>query len=568
MAVWRVLNKTKDGSLLDSVLAARNLSIKQPADYPLSLPGSFPSALRLAQAVRNNEKIAVFGDYDCDGVCAAAVMELFLKKMGAKPIVRLPTRNEGYGMRPEQAKELAEKGASLIVTVDNGIAAAEAVRAAKELGADVIVTDHHEPPEILPPTPFLVNPKLFRKGYAEYSGAGVAYLLCCEAAKLLNKPEPVELLDLVALATVVDACPVTGENFALSRRGLLLMRERPRPGIAALVDVARAKKLGGYALAWQIGPRVNAAGRMADPALAYRLITAESANEALSAARGIDRLNAKRQELAEKAVGECLKNYKDQRFPVFIIEHPHGVAGVVAGRLAETLCRPVLVGSLEGNKVRASGRTAGSFDLFGALLECRKKTGLFSSLGGHRKAAGVSFAVNDTEKIALTLEEIACRWLRPEDMVRTVGVDAVLRRVPEPEEIAELDVLEPYGEENPEPTFYVSGPVEVIKQNCDWALVRLNGLKMFVKPEDLHGSRLDAVVNLRIDERGGVIAQKVDARPFSVTRKQLSWYYDRWKEGEAVPEIAKTIFKELGLEGSRKRADLLESATYRNYGLC
>ncbi|MGQ9825234.1 MAG: hypothetical protein ACUVSK_09585, partial [Desulfotomaculales bacterium] len=241
---------------------------------------------------------------------------------------------------------------------------------------------------------------------------------------------------------------------------------------------------------------------------------------------------------------------------------------VVAGRLAETLCRPVLVGSLEENKVRASGRTAGSFDLFGALLECQKKTGMFSSLGGHRKAAGVSFAVNDTEKIALTLEEIACRWLRPEDMVRTVGVDAVLRRVPEPEEVAELDVLEPYGEENPEPTFYVSGPVEVIKQNCDWVLVRLNGLKMFVKPEDLHRSRLDAVVNLRIDERGGVIAQKVDARPFSVTRKQLFWYYDRWKRGEAVPEIAKTIFKELGLEGSRKRADLLESATYRNYGLC
>ncbi|MGB9846676.1 MAG: DHH family phosphoesterase, partial [Desulfotomaculales bacterium] len=258
----------------------------------MTLPGSFPSALRFAQAIRNREKIAVFGDYDCDGVCAAAVIALFLKSFGLDPVVRLPTREEGYGMRPEQAKELAERGASLIVTVDNGIAAVEAIRTAKELGVEVIVTDHHEPPEALPPTPFLVNPKLVKKGFTEYSGAGVAYLFCCEAAKLLNRPEPSELLDLVALATVVDACPIAKENHALSRKGLLQMRKKLRPGISALAEVSRAKKLGGYALAWQIGPRVNAAGRMADPALAYRLITAKSANEALSAARDIDRLNA------------------------------------------------------------------------------------------------------------------------------------------------------------------------------------------------------------------------------------------------------------------------------------
>lgn len=569
MSIWRVSNKTGSGTLLESVLAARNFPIIQSSNYPVTLSGSFPSALRFAQAIRNQEKIAVFGDYDCDGVCAAAVVELFLKKLGAKPIVRLPTREEGYGMRPEQAKELAEKGAALIVTVDNGIAAVEAVRAAKELGVDVIVTDHHEPPEVLPSTPFLVNPKLYKKGFTEYSGAGVAYLLCCEAARLLGKPEPAELLDLVALATVVDACPVTGENHALSRKGLLQMRKKLRPGISALADVARAKKLGGYALAWQIGPRVNAAGRMADPALAYRLITAESTNEALSAARDIDRLNTKRQELVEKAVKECLKNYKNQDFPVFVTEYPHGIVGVVAGRLAEILCRPVLVGSLEGNKVRASGRTTGGFDLFGAFLECQEKTGLFSALGGHKKAAGVSFTVDDTERIALSLEEIARRELCPEDRVKSIGVDAVLRRVPAPEEVAELDVLEPYGEENPEPTFYVSGPVEVVRQNCDWVLIRLRGLKMFVKPEDLQGKTMDAVVNLRVDERDGVITQRVDARPFSLTRKRLAECYDSWKNGMTVLEIAGDIFAELGLVPgeNKKKVNLLESATYQKYGL-
>ncbi|MBC7325357.1 MAG: hypothetical protein H5T99_08585, partial [Moorella sp. (in: Bacteria)] len=136
--------------------------------------------------------------------------------------------------------------------------------------------------------------------------------------------------------------------------------------------------------------------------------------------------------------------------------------------------------------------------------------------------------------------------------------------------VAELDVLEPYGEENPEPTFYVSGPVEVVKQNCDWVLVRVNGLKMFVKPEDLQGKTIDAVVNLRLDERDGVIAQKVDARPFSVTRGFLARCYGDWKKGKSVPEAAEAVFRELGLgpEVGKGKVNLLESATYRQYGLC
>lgn len=566
-----MLGKGKSGgTLLDNVLATRNLCFMHSSSYSTALPGSFTSALRLVQAVRTGEKIAVFGDYDCDGVCSAAVIELFLERLGVKPVIRLSTRDEGYGLRPEQVKELVQRGASLIVTVDNGIAAVEAVRVARELGADVIVTDHHEPPKTLPPTPFLVNPKLHRKGYTEYSGAGVAYLFCCEVARLMSKPEPTELLDLVALATVVDVCPITGENFALSRKGLLRMREKPRPGISALMDVARVKKMGGYALAWQMGPRINAAGRMANPMLAYRLLTAETVNEAMSAARDIDRLNGRRQELVEKATRECLEVYFGENFPLFVTEYPHGVVGVVAGRLAEKLCRPVLIGSLEGNLVRASGRTTGGFDLLGALTECQEKTGLFSALGGHRKAAGVTFEVKDVEKISSILNNIASRDLKPEDTVKIIDVDAALDRPVKPEEVAELDILEPFGEENPEPSFYVSGPVEVVKQNCDWVLIRLNGLKMFVKPEDLRGSRLDAVVNLRLDEEGGVIAQKVDARPFSVTRDFLAKCYNDWMKGKSVPKAVETVFREMGLkpEGSKEKVSLLKSATYRQCGLC
>jgi single-stranded-DNA-specific exonuclease len=551
---------------LETVAAVRN--VPTAARYPDRFPAAAASAARLARAVKNGETIAVFGDYDCDGICAAAVVAGFLKKLNARLIVRLPLRSEGYGLRPQQVKELVQKGASLIVTVDNGTSAAEAARAAKDLGADLIVTDHHEPPKHLPPTPYLVNPKLSKEGYAEYSGAGVAYLFCCEAARLLNLPEPAELLDLVALATVADVCPVTGENFALSRKGLFRMREKPRPGIAALAEAARVKKLGGYALAWQLGPRINAAGRMADPALAYRLLTTENVNEAANLAKELDRLNGDRQELVEKAFKECLENHKRRAFPVFVTEYPHGIVGVVAGKLAEYLCRPILVGSLEGGLVRASGRTTGGFDLFGALVECQERTRSFVSLGGHRKAAGAAFEQKDAGKISAVLNGIALRDLKVEDITKTIDVDAALDRPVTPEEVAELDALEPFGEENPEPVFYVSGPVEVVKQDAGWALVRLGGLKMFVKPEDLQ-SRLEAVVNLRLDGMGEVTAQKVDVRPFSLTRDYLAERYQDWKAGRRVPAVAERVFEELKLAERRpgEKKNLLASSVYREFGL-
>jgi Single-stranded DNA-specific exonuclease len=304
--------------------------------------------------------------------------------------------------------------------------------------------------------------------------------------------------------------------------------------------------------------------------LAYRLLTAETDSEAMSAARDLDRLNGQRQELVEKAFRECLENRKRRAFPVFITEYPHGIVGVVAGKLAEHLCRPVLVGSLEDGLVRASGRTTGGFDLFRALMECQERTGLFAALGGHRKAAGATFEQKDAERISSVLNGIALRNLKVEDVVKTVNVDAVLDRPVRPEEVAELDVLEPFGEENPEPSFYVSGPVEVTKQDSDWALIRLNGMKMFVKPEDLRGNRLEAIVNLQLDGMGEVIAQKVDVRPFSLTRNYLAERYFDWKAGRKVPAVAERVFEELRLTKrgpEEKKKNLLMSAVYREFGL-
>lgn len=522
VAIWRV-NGSKGGTLLEKVLTVRDAT-KPDLHRPIRLPGAFIPALRLVQAVRTGETIAVFGDYDCDGVCAAAVMAIFLGKLGIETIVRLPTRDEGYGLRPDQVKELVQKGAGLIVTVDNGISAHEAARVANNLGIDMIVTDHHEPSKILPDAPHIVNPKL-NGGYRDYSGAGVAYLLCCEVARILNLPEPSELLDLVALATVVDVCPITRDNFILSRRGLLQMRQKQRPGVAALMEAAKAKKLGGYSLGWQLGPRINAAGRMADPMLAYRLIIAESRNEALSAARDVDRLNTQRKEIVEKVFKECLTDYNDQAFPVFVTDYlnvaphtgawigMHGIVGVVAGRLAEKLCRPVLVGSLEGDTVRASGRTTGGFDLLESLRECQEETGAFIALGGHKKAAGVTFEKKRYSEIVTSLDGIARLKLKLEDIIKFIDVDAAITGAVRPDEVAELDVLEPFGEENPEPTFLIEGHVNIIRQNCQWTLASINGIKFFAKPGEATNGKMQMVANLRVNEEEEIMAHLVDMRP-------------------------------------------------------
>lgn len=572
MSVWKLRSNAGVGerSLLDAVLESRGLTVSDLCcEVPCNLPQAVQAAERVAKAVLSGEKIGVFGDYDCDGICGAVVLSTFLGVRGTEVLVRLPNRDEGYGIKPEHVKEFYDEGVSLIVTVDSGITAVEAVRAARELGIDVVVTDHHEPRKELPPTPYLVNPKLWNET-EDYSGAGVAYLFCCEVAAKLGVLPPEDLLDLAGLAAVVDVTRLTGKNFALTREGLMRIRRRPRAGVKALAEVARAniERIGGHALAWQLGPRINAAGRMGDPVKAYRLLTAFDYDRAYDLAVELDALNRERQELVEEAVEECLSRYCGQDFPIFVTDYPHGIVGVVAGRLAEELCRPVLVGSAEGDLVRASGRAAGSFDLLSALEECQERTGLFTSLGGHKKAAGVSFPVSAVGEIAAVLEEIARERLTLEDRVKFIDVDAVLDRTPEPKEVAELDRLEPFGEGNPEPVFYVSGPVGVVKETENWVLVEVKGVRFFVEPGAVKDGRLEAVVNLRLDETWGVVGRVVEARPFSLTRDYLAKCYKAWRKGARIPEVALEVFRELGiLEKVSEKVDLLGSTIYRRYGL-
>ncbi|MGQ9825616.1 MAG: single-stranded-DNA-specific exonuclease RecJ, partial [Desulfotomaculales bacterium] len=484
MALWRIWNR-EPGRLLEQVIRARNLSdadLNPEFPSPEGLPGAVEAARVLLEAARAGRRIAVFGDYDCDGIGGAFVLEQVLRRVGADVFVRLPRRDEGYGLRPEQVKELAERGAGVVVTVDNGVTVHEAARTARELGLELVVTDHHCPIGELPPCRILVDPKAEPgpPGYLNFDlcGAGVAWLVGAALCDLAGLPRPDDLLDLVALATVVDVAPIRGYNRALARRGLDLMCWKMRPGLKALAEVAGVSRVGGWAMMWQLGPRVNAAGRMGDPALALDLLRARRPEEAEPLACEIDRLNRERQALVEGVVQECLAAWDGSWFPVFVGPWPHGIVGVAAGRLAEALRRPVLVGSEDPDAglVRFSGRTVGDFDVLHALAKCRERWGVPERFGGHAAACGAVVRTEEVEVLRRELDRYARDLLDLEDTVEWLDVDGKLAGPPAADEVAELDVLEPHGHMNPEPVFAVAGRVQSVRRGDRWQMVVVRGL--------------------------------------------------------------------------------------------
>lgn len=565
--LWR-LGKPVKTRLLEHVARSRSLL---PSDTGLPKP-ELPG---ITDAVRTvmphlNDCIAVFGDYDCDGICSALILSRALKRLGADVIVRLPTREEGFGIKPFHVQELAAKGAKLIITADNGTQAVEAVEAARSLNVSIVVTDHHEPGDELPHCP-VVNP-ILGDGYRWYAGAGVAWLFASALFDAKGLPPPVELLDLVSLATVVDVVPVTGPNWVLARKGLELMRSNPSPGIRALSSSSGVSRIGGWSMAWQLGPRLNSAGRVGDPMVAYSLLASESISEAEELAVELSRLNRARQKLVDQVVEDCLAKHKGNTFfPVFAGDYPRGVIGVAAGRLAEILRLPVLVGTIEHGIVRASGRTVGGFDILSVLREVKTPV----QIGGHSSACGVTFELRDIQMLSQELSQLAQSRLKPDDTLSIIEIDGVVRRVPTPEEVEELDLLEPFGEQNPEPVFAVSGRASLLCTRDNWQLINVRGMKIFAPAGTIQENEegfLYAAISFRLDEWNGsvsVTGSLIDAKKYLCTPSLLRKVYKLWRSGLSVPKYAEKIFCELGIprKGPVSRRNLFHSKTFREFGM-
>lgn len=444
--------------------AKRFLSPSMSRDWrpPAELPGLPEVAEAVTHAIEQGRRIVVFGDFDADGVTAAAILHRALATLGARAEVFLPHRfREGYGLTREALPRLLAAKPELVVTVDCGITAAETVEALREAQVMVAVTDHHEPGEHLPQGVPVANPKLGAYPEPELSGAGVALKL----AQLLGEMRGVddlhmELAWLAAIGTIGDIVPLRGENRALVAEGLASMRSRPAVGIAALaeragVDIGEVRS---ESVAFGLVPRINAAGRMSDPITAFELLTTDDSDRATALAGELDELNRVRQQaeldLFEKAC-ELAEHQADEGMHAIVVmgEGWHeGVRGIVASRLVRRFGVPSVVLTVEDGKASGSGRSVPGFDLHAALSGVAD---LLERFGGHAMAAGLALSADRVEEFRLRLCESAAAAERV-DVAVEIDSEISLSDV-SLELHAEIALLEPFGEGNPRPLFGARG---------------------------------------------------------------------------------------------------------------
>ena len=425
---------------------------------PYLLPDADRVIARLTAARDRDERVMVFGDFDADGLDGLAILVIALRRFGVEVDPYVPSRlEEGHGLSTAAIDAAVAAGVTLIVTVDCGTSSGPEIALAAARGVDVIVTDHHRVPPDLPPAFAVVNPHRVDSRYPDprLAGSGVAF----KVAHLLLGQVPLDLADLATVGTVADVAPIVGENRAIARLGLDAMRTAPRPGIAALLERARIAPaaLDLDTIAYTLGPRLNAAGRVGEALEAARLLLAETAEEAARHADALEAANQTRRDLTLTAVAEAreLVAANPDR-PASIVQGswPVGIIGLVAARLAEDRARPAVVGTDIGDAIRASCRSDGSVDLAAALSACAD---LFTRHGGHAGAAGFELPAARWPEFIERFEAIAADHV-PSDPRAVLTIDLAIPALDVDYRLfRELGGLRPYGPGNPEPLVAVLG---------------------------------------------------------------------------------------------------------------
>ena len=438
---------------------------------PYALAGMRQAVERIARALDNHEKILVHGDYDVDGICSAVLCTRVLRRLGGDVEAFVPHRvADGYDLGRAGIERALELGATLIVTADCGIVAHDAVAAAASAGIDVVITDHHTPDVTLPAAVAVVNPHRADCRYPETTlcGAGVAFKLCQALAELrgLEKEWLWYQLDLVALATVADLVPLTGENRVLVRYGLKVLRDSRNAGVRALLRSAGLQdqeELGAGHISHILGPRINAVGRLGDAADGVRLLLCDDEVEAARMAQGMETNNRERQsvdrEILAQALEQLEREFDPERDWAVVLAgegwHP-GVIGIVASRVVERVHRPTVLIALNGGPhARGSARSIRGFHLYDALASC---AGLLVRFGGHKFAAGLDIAPERIPELRAALNEVAHRVLTPEDLVPQLELDLEIGLAEANVELLRLlRHFAPFGSGNPSPVLAVRG---------------------------------------------------------------------------------------------------------------
>jgi single-stranded-DNA-specific exonuclease len=474
------------------LLAAREVDLDGVPDFleptlrkflpdPLHLKDMDAAVGRLVQAVRTGERIVVFGDYDVDGATSSALLLRFFRSVGADIGIYIPDRRkEGYGPNAPALIKLKDEGASVVVTVDCGVTAHEALAEARRAGLDVIVVDHHQAEIALPPALAVVDPNRIDETspHKQLAAVGVAFLLAVGVNRALreagwysgprSEPDLRLWLDLVALGTVADVVPLTGLNRALVRQGLRVMAERRNVGLAALADVARLREpAGAYHLGFLLGPRVNAGGRVGQADLGARLLSSDDPHEVAALALRLDEFNAERRaierEVLDQAIARIEGIYGPDRtgLPAALVVESEGwhvgVIGIVASRLVERYGRPAFVIGMDGEVGKGSGRSVRGVDLGTAVIAARQQ-GLLVNGGGHAMAAGLTVARDQLPALAHFLDERLAPQLGAAPAIRELGIDAALAPGAATQElVAMIERAGPFGAGNALPRFALTG---------------------------------------------------------------------------------------------------------------
>ncbi|HYT93615.1 MAG TPA: single-stranded-DNA-specific exonuclease RecJ [Gemmataceae bacterium] len=492
LAIERLARSLGVSVIVAQLLLNRNLTTPDAAVHflkapltglhdPLRLPGVKQAAERILSAAKQGRRICVYGDYDVDGVTGTAVLIHVLRLLGADAEFHVPNRLEdGYGVKVEALKRIAEGGAKLVVTVDCGIASIEEAEEARRLGLELIVTDHHEPKERLPAADVLVHPRLPEGAYpfGSLAGSGVAFKVAwalCQLASGSDKVSPayreclLNAVALVAMGTVADVVPLREENRIFVRHGLVRLQQGPSEGLKALLSAAGldGKPLSATDIGYGLAPRLNAAGRLGSARLAVELLTTTSPQRAADLARFLEEQNQKRQAVERgiySSAREQAERYNAAGAPALVLSSTGwhaGMIGIVAGRLMDAFARPVLMIALGENGApgAGSGRSVPGFKLHEALRECSEH---LLSHGGHATAAGFKIAAPAVDAFRESFCSVAARHFTAGPPSPRVLIDAeVPLSALTPGLIESMKQLEPYGAGNPQPLF-LAGDLQVV----------------------------------------------------------------------------------------------------------
>ncbi len=445
---WNILSEKSD-NILAVLLKNRGIKDKEEFLNPINPSNLTPKDVgidskqvkktidRIKEAIKNQESIIVYGDYDADGMCSAAIVWETLEKLGAKALPFIPHREkDGYGLSIEGIDQVS---ASLIISVDSGIVAHEAVDYAKSKNIDVIILDHHEKPKDLPKAFAIVHT-------TQLCAAGISYIFCKELGN--------EVLELAAIATVTDLMPLTGANRSIVKFGLKELSATARPGLKALFSVAGIDKVGTYEIGYMIGPRLNASGRIDSALLGLRLLCTRDEEKALGYAKELDQINKNRQRMLEEQVNHALLLTLTNTEKIIVVEdesYHQGVIGLIAGKLTEKYHLPSIVIAKNSEISKASARSISSFNIIEAIRETED---ILINAGGHPMAAGFTIETTQIDNFRRRIIKIASEKIDSEMLEKVLRIDCELNLSDLTMDLyTEISQMQPFGIGNPEPVF-------------------------------------------------------------------------------------------------------------------